>query len=323
MKSSITFVTIAFFVSSLAGCAGTEIIKTEVTSPSAQDVAHKPDKGKPDGLKIVQSGNEVDISYLCKLKTGEVFASTGELAGNQPLSSVYEQPEKAGPISVTTGEPFPLGAEGMQGLPTSDEIAYRLADLVIGMKEGESRTMELSATDIENRAEQYYVWRMPRVRKRPREMRMSLDQYKQRFGRSPEVGTSIIIDPAVPGHVESVDEKEVFILFPAKEGDIVSTSFGPGHIRETENGHEIVIDAAVDSLIRIGRLVGRVTAVDDNIVTMDFRNPFGREELTCDVKVEKIENRSKEGKDAAGTQAHVDTGDVVPVKEKDSGTITM
>ncbi len=295
------------------------MMKTDETTTPVQVTTHKTDSGKTDGLKIVQSGNEVDMSYICKLKTGEVFASTGELALNQPVSSVYEQPQEAGPVSVTAGEPFPLGAEGMQGLATNYEIAYRLADLVIGMKEGESRTMELSAMDIENRAEQYYVWRMPRVRKRPREMRMAREQYKQRFGRDPEVGTGIIFDPAIPGHVESIDEKEVVILFPAKEGDIVSTPFGPGHIRETEKEHEIVIDAAVGSLIRLGRLVGRVTAIDDNYITMDFRNPFGREKLTCNVKVEKIEDRSKEGKDDTETQAHVDTGDVAPVKEKDSG----
>jgi FKBP-type peptidyl-prolyl cis-trans isomerase 2 len=252
---------------SLAGCTGSSIVKQESVS-------------------VVNSGDSADISYICKLKDGEVAASTDALADNQPKSALY-LPVGKGPVTVNAGEPFPELAGGKE-MALEHEIEYRLADLVVGMKEGESRPVELTAEDISTRTEQNYVLHLARVRKRPREIRMPVDEFMQRAGKPAEVGQPFIYDPAIPGKVESITDQYVIIRFSPKPGGVVKTAFGQGSIRETEKEFEIVIDATVGALVRTGNLIGRITDVDDKTITVDYRNPFGREKLTCDVTVAKI-----------------------------------
>src|SRR5208337_4942020 len=127
--------------------------------------------------------------------------------------------------------------------------------------------------------------------KRPKEMTIPVDEFQGRTGRKAEVGQAVVLDPAFPGKVESVTDKDVIIRFSAKPGAVVQTAFGPGTIRETEKGFEIAIDARVGTLVRMSTLVGRITAVDDELITVDYRNPFGREPLICDITVEKVEDK--------------------------------
>ena len=251
---------------SLAGCTGSSIVK-------------------PESASVVHSGDNVDISYICKLKGGEVAASTDALADTQPKSTLY-LPVGKGPVAVTAGAPFPELAGGKE-MALEHEIEYRLADFVVGMKEGESRPVELTAEDVSTRTEQNYVLHLARVRKRPREIKMPVNEFTQRAGKPAKVGQPFIYDPAIPGKVESITDQYVIIRFSPKPGGVVKTPFGQGSIRETEKEFEIVIDARVGALVRTGNLIGRITDVDDKTITVDYRNPFGREMLTCDVKVAK------------------------------------
>src|ERR1700690_1336372 len=127
---------------SLAGCTGSSIVK-------------------PESANVVHSGDSADISYICKLKGGEVAASTDAPADTQPKSALY-LPVGKGPVAVTAGAPFPELAGGKE-MALEHEIEYRLADSVVGMKEGESRLVELTAEDISTRTEQNYVLHLARV----------------------------------------------------------------------------------------------------------------------------------------------------------------
>jgi hypothetical protein len=98
-----------------------------------------------------------------------------------------------------------------------------------------------------------------------------------------------MFDTLIPGHVESITEGEVVIRFTAPAGYVAQTPFGLGHIRETQKSYELVVDAKKGELIRTAHLVGRISEVDENFITLDYRNPLGGEALICDVAVEKIE----------------------------------
>jgi FKBP-type peptidyl-prolyl cis-trans isomerase 2 len=176
-----------------------------------------------------------------------------------------------------------------------DEIIYRLADTVVGMKEGEKRQVKLTAQDVVTRTEQDYVARLSRIRKRPKEMKMPLGDYRFRAGKAPEVGQSFAVDPAFPGRVEAVTDQDVLIRF-TKPGDVLETPLGIGHVQETETGYEVVIEARIGALIRVSNMVGRISGADDQVITLDFRNPFGGETFTCDVTVTGIKEIQAKGK---------------------------
>jgi len=169
-----------------------------------------------------------------------------------------------------------------------DDIVAHLAVQLTGLKEGETRHIELTAQDIPERKKEDYVISLARVRERPKEMKMTIDEYKSRTGVSPETGKPFVIDPVLNGRVESVKDKDVIIRFSAKDGAEVPTPFGVGRIREEADFYKIDIDARKGSLVRSAHLVGRITDVDDKIMIIDYRNPFGGETLSCDVTINKI-----------------------------------
>jgi FKBP-type peptidyl-prolyl cis-trans isomerase 2 len=242
--------------------------------------------------RLVQTGDLVDLRFLCRLQTGEVVAATDRSLGQRPdvaKSTIFLMRDKDGPVSVTADVLLPM-TERPAGkeLAFEDEIVERLAGAVLGMKEGEDRTVRLTAQEAPERRPEDYVMKVARVRVRAKEMRMSLDDFRSRIGRSPEAGQPVLFDPAVPGRVETVMADEAVIRFSAQPGAVTTTPFGPGHIRETEKAYEIVIDARKGALVRSGMLVGRIVDVDENSITIDYRHPFGNEVLVCDVAIDRV-----------------------------------
>lgn len=239
-------------------------------------------------VKTVTVGSTAEVRFLCRLKTGEVVAATDRAVGQDPSvqkSPVFLLKDKDGPVSVIAAAS--LLHEGKE-LSFEDEILNRLAVSVVGMKQGERRTVELTAKDVPERTEFDYVVSVARIRERPKEMHIPFVEYRARTGKSPKKGQPFIFDPSIPGSIESITKDDVVIRFSARPGDVVQTPFGPGHIRETEKTYEIVINAKKGTLVRSGGFVGRISVVDEKSITIDYRNPFGGETLACDVTVEKV-----------------------------------
>jgi len=241
----------------------------------------------PGKVSVVQPGDIADIHYLCTLKTGEIVAATDSVAENQPKSNIFIASKEPGPLSLKAAGPDESLPE-KQDPSLEEEIRDQIARVVVGMKEGESRHVELTAQEAPVRDEENYVTHLARVRKRPKEMKMTVSDYRLQTGKAPEVGQPFTREPAFPGRVEAVTDQDVVIQFFAKNGDVMETPFGPGRIHEDENSYLVDIDARKGSLVRTGSMVGRITNVDDKVITVDYRNDFGGETLTCDVAVKNV-----------------------------------
>ena len=233
-----------------------------------------------------------DIAYIhfqCLLPSGEIAAATDDTAvkKTQPKANVYLVRNKIDPVPVVIKSPSEKPIYEKE-ITFEDDILARLARHLTGLKEGETRHVELTAEDIPERNKEDYVLRMARIRERPKEMKMTVSEYQSSKGMAPETGQTFIIDHAIPGRVESVTGEDVVIRFSAKEGDVVQTPLGSGRIRVEDNAYKIDIDARKGSLVRTGHLVGRITNVDDKFIIIDYRNPFGGETLSCDVTINRI-----------------------------------
>jgi FKBP-type peptidyl-prolyl cis-trans isomerase 2 len=148
--------------------------------------------------------------------------------------------------------------------------------------------VQVTAQDIPLATDQNYIVKLARVRTRPKEMKFTLSEYRNRTHTAPELGQSFAVDPSFPGTVTAVTGQDVVVMFYAKPGDIVKTPFGPGLIHEEGPDYKIDIDARKGGLTRAGAMIGRIVDVDDKTITVDYRNPFGYETLTCEVTIEKI-----------------------------------
>ena len=242
---------------------------------------------RPEGADIVRPGDRVDIHYLCRLKTGEIVAATDSLPEGQPTSTLFQKRGEGGPLSVTAVGPESPSPE-RQERSLEEEIRDRLGRSVVGMKEDERSQQEFTAEDAPDRIGQNYVARLSRVRRRPKESTVPRREYEYRTGKAPEIGQPFTLDSAFPGKVIEITDTDVRVRFE-KPGDVIETPLGPGFIREDDKTYTIEISARKGALVRMGVMTGRITDVDDQVVTVDFRNPFGGETIVCEVTVAKIE----------------------------------
>ena len=124
-------------------------------------------------------------------------------------------------------------------------------------------------------------------------MKMPKGDYEYRAHKSPAAGQPFIIDPAFPGWVTAVSEQEVVIQFRAVPGNVIETPFGPGRIREEQDRYLVDIEAREGRLVRTGNRIGRIVKVDDKMILLDYRHPFGYETLMCDVTAVKVTHPGK------------------------------
>jgi FKBP-type peptidyl-prolyl cis-trans isomerase 2 len=240
-------------------------------------------------VRQIQPGDIAGIHFQCFLQNGKLAAATDGSAvkKDQPKANIYLVRQKNDPVSVDI--PAPDGKPIVEKeVSFEDDIVAHLAVQLTGLKEGETRHVELTAQDIPERKKEDYVISLARFRKEPKEIKMTIDRFNSRTGMSPEAGKAFSYDSAFDGRVKEITGEEVIILLLPKEGAVLTTPFGAGHIREEADSYKIDIDARKNSLVRSAHLVGRITDVDDSIMTIDYRNPFGGETLSCDVIVSKI-----------------------------------
>lgn len=240
-------------------------------------------------VRQTQPNDLAYIHFQCLLPSGEIAAATDDTAAkkDRPKANIYLVRDKIDPVPVVIKSPSEKPIYEKE-INFEDDIAKRLAWHLTGLKEGEMRHVELTAQDIPERNKEDYVIRMARIRQRPKEMKMTISEYQSSKGMAPETGQTFVMDPAIPGRVESVTGEDVVIRFSAKEGDVVQTPLGSGRIRVEDNVYKIDIDARKGSLVRTAHLVGRITDVNDKFIIIDYRNPFGGETLSCDVTVNRI-----------------------------------
>jgi len=247
----------------------------------------------PWAAEMVKAGDKVLIDCTCRLKNGEVAATTsGALARDPsvPKAPVFLPTQEYRAVLVVAGDGGGLPqAPNLNRESFEGEISRRLAPGLVGMAVGEKKTMELASEVPAGLKPDDRFLQMARVRQRAKEIRMSRDQYRFRTGKDPEVGQDFVLDPAIPGKVAAVTDTEVVVRFAAQPGQRVKTPFGAGVIRETEKNWEIVIDAREGDLVRSGPLVGRIVDVDERMIAIDYGHPFGGEKLTCDVTVDGVE----------------------------------
>jgi len=237
---------------------------------------------------LVKAGDRVNVHFTCRLKSGEVAASSyPAVATDEKVrkSAIFVPRTVDTPLSIVAASP--ALSDKTRGL--EDEILNQLSGAVIGMPVGEKQTREIKAERLMEEKKGDYVLQIARVRSRVKEMRFTPEEYKSRTGKAAELGRPFVIDPAVPGKVASLTPSEVVVRFFAHSGDKVATPFGEGIVRELPDRYEIVIDARPGALVRSGGLTGRITSVDDRFISLDYGHPFGGEALLCDVLVESVQ----------------------------------
>lgn len=244
------------------------------------------------GERVVKSGDTVDLRFTCCLPSGELAATTyPAFAGDASvLKSPVFVPKKDGePVSVTAGERIRNPVRG-QGLEFEYAIADRLADLAIGKPLGEMWSAAVTAERVQVRDGEPQTLELSLVRVRPKEVRLTREEFCMRSEcgeGDPRLGQPFVYDPEFTGTVTELKDAEVVIRINPPPGGEIGTVFGNGKVREQPDRYEIPLDVKIGRLVRMGGLVGVISAIGDKTFTVDFSHPFGGETLQCDVVAEQ------------------------------------
>jgi len=249
--------------------------------------------------QVVMPGDQADVHFTCRLKNGEVAASSYQAVGKDPSlpkASFFLPRDQNAPVTVKArnrsedrGTREPQNFEG--------EILHRLSYVLAGQEVEKKYSVEIRAEEMPAGRPGEHITKIARIRHREKELRLLPDEYKRKTGKAPEVGQDFIYyDPAMPGKVEKVSETEVYIRFPAPPGKGIKTPFGRGIVQDAADRWEIVIDAHPGSLVRSGGFVGRIVNVNNRFITIDYGQPFGGEPLFCDVTIEAVKPSQPEKK---------------------------
>lgn len=245
----------------------------------------------PAGGQEVKEGDSVSIHFTCKLPNGQLAVSS---RSEQDLNKELLQSKSPLFVARGVGEPLTVDAGRdlagkIKGESFETAVVTRLARQAVGMKKGEQKTVELTAERVKTHKPGDSILEVAKVRRRARQVRMTPDEFKQRKGAEPQVGQTYIVDPAFPGQVTQVTDKEVVIEHTPPSGGIVETPFGTGRVGESGESYLIEIDARVGALVRSGPLVGRIVEVGEGptgMITIDYSHPFGGEVLVCEMSLE-------------------------------------
>jgi FKBP-type peptidyl-prolyl cis-trans isomerase 2 len=240
---------------------------------------------------VIKPGDKVKIDFTCRLGNGEIAATTDKKISadtNIRKSSVFQPRQDDEALVITAGQDEAVyGKTGER--PFEGEIVAEMGTAVVGMTPGETKNLNIKRDPRNPQGNEPMFLDMARVRTRPKEMKMTADEYQSRTGKAPEVGQEYTMDPAVPGKVSSISGGEVVVRFKAVSGTRVKTPLGQGEIRDGEKQYEIVIDAKKGDLVRSGGMIGRIVQVTDRMITIDYSHPFGYEALKCEVRAQSIE----------------------------------
>jgi FKBP-type peptidyl-prolyl cis-trans isomerase 2 len=259
-----------FFLFLTAGCAGMS--------------------SKPSAPAPVTLGQSVQVDYTCMLTGGELAATTSaETAGSSAIAraSIFAAPEQYGPVPMTAGE----AAECTEC--DRDRRHFRLVleetiqKQLIGLQPGRKTTMAVTTDELlmDGQEGRIKIRRhQSRLRVKPFEGR----QLEEMLGRPPVQGETV--KPAgsavLPFKVLEVKGPAVLVEFQVDPARPFPTPFGAAAITAMDDKEfRITINPDIGHLVRSGGLIGRVAAVDEEYITLDYRHPFGYEELLCEVTV--------------------------------------
>jgi len=258
----------------LAGCATTE-------------------KGKP-----VAAGDQVGVNFTCRLKNGDIAVSTSkEITGNAalPKSAIFLPRKDDGALTITAGRNAREKAAD-DNISFEDRVTGLIAAEVVGLTPGEKLAVQFRAERREKDSKgQENTIQINRVNYRPRDMEMAKSELLARTGKAPVEEQEVDLGEGMRAKVVSLSGDNAKLRVSASPEAQIQTPFGPGKVTEAPTDLKITIDARVGSLARTGPLVGRVAAVDDNSITLDYGHPFGGEELNCDVVVEPAAKTMQQG----------------------------
>jgi hypothetical protein len=245
----------------------------------------------PQARQVSAVGDPLRVALSCYQANGDLVVTTDKAnADNAALkkSSLFFALKDYAPLSLKAGV-APEGEPVTWGF--MDELHACVAAAVPGMALGEQREIACKPALVAGREGAERFLSLARVRTRAKEQRVPRAEYVKRVGSEPVVGQPFTLDADFPGTVTEVTETEVLVSFQLPKNGLARTPFGMGAVREAGDRFQIELPLKTGDLVRSGPLAGRVSDMNETMLTIDYGYSFAGEPLRCRIETMPAEVR--------------------------------
>lgn len=241
----------------------------------------------------VQTGDRLLVNYACRLEDNTLVAASQAPA--QPIMDDQHNPlflpaRESGPRMIEAQAPQGATDDSvvlLAGPPSLDqEIQLQLARRLVGMPLPSRQKVALTTAPPEGLTKGSRYLRMARVRKRPKERRISLPTYLSRMGSPPEIGQAIQAPQGFRQIVQAISGEEIVTRLEIEPQEAYTTIFGTGRIEDAGSHFEIILDTQKGQLVRGRDRLGVIVSSDKRYFTVDWGHPFGGQKLYCDIDIQ-------------------------------------
>jgi FKBP-type peptidyl-prolyl cis-trans isomerase 2 len=240
--------------------------------------------------QVVTFGQPVGVDYTCTVSDGGLAATTAaEMGASSAIarSPIFAAPETYGPVPMTAGEVAECTECDRDRRHFRLVLEETIQKQLVGLQPGKKTAMAVTTDELllDEQEGQIKIRRsQSRLRVKPFEGR----QLEDMIGRMPAVGETVtpVGSALLPFKVVEIKGPAVIVEFRVDPALPFPTPFGPAAITASDDREfRITINPTMGHLVRSGGLIGRVVAFDEEYITLDYRHPFGYEELLCEVTV--------------------------------------
>lgn len=186
---------------------------------------------------------------------------------------------------------------GDAGIPASgvellwagrDSSVPGLSRAVLGMREGERRTVRVPAEEAFGTHDSEKILKFPRVRRTPRILQVSVEEFARTFGIFPQEGQDVRWVPYFETRVVSATIRDVTLENRATDGKRFEEDHGTTAV--SVQGDEIVtrLEPRIGGFFEHEKRKGRIVSTDEETFTVDFNHPLAGETLEVEVFVSNV-----------------------------------
>ncbi|MHC1729275.1 MAG: thioredoxin fold domain-containing protein [Syntrophobacteraceae bacterium] len=228
----------------------------------------------------VQEGDLAKVNYTVMSETGELISTTeASVAQDTALrkSPQYIAPKEFAPEEVLAGKP---------GLPVG------LGDVAVGMVTGEKKKFTLSPDKAYGTHDPNKKMDIPSVQTMPKTIRMSPEDYVQRFHSFPVVGKQVGITPFFNAIILEVAEGSALLECMPRHGERYEESFGITEVKVEGETVRMILTPRLGAPFEVQGNKGRIVSADGNAFTVDFNNPLAGKSVVLDLQVVSLTKAS-------------------------------
>lgn len=169
-----------------------------------------------------------------------------------------------------------------------DSTVPGLSRVVVGMREGERRTVRIPPEEAYGTHDSEKLLKFPRVRRTPRILKVSVEEFARTFGTLPLENQNLHWVPYFETRVAGATIREVTLEHTAADGRRFEEDHGITEVSLEDDEIVTRLQPRIGAFFEYEKRKGRIVSADEETFTVDFNHPLAGETLEVEVFVSSL-----------------------------------